>query len=317
MLLGGSATRAFRDRLSGATSQSLANIDPDCCVAVVRAAMPRSGRLRRAVEELLQETVPQMEREVRLDLVQRVQSNSLWDFDFRALTWLATVIASVGLLQDSAAVIIGAMLVAPLMTPMLGMGLAMVQGNPRLVRAATSSVVAGMATAFLLALVLGLIVPGFYVPTPEMLKRNWPGMLDLFVAFVSGLAAAYSSSRPNLLAALPGVAIAASLVPPIATSGLALALSDYDLVGGAMLLFLTNRVAIVLAAAVVIWCVGVRGAAGGTRATRVAGWSTSPASIAIAVFLGLARPRYRAPDAVPQPLCPRTSGCWSWTWIAA
>ena len=92
-----------------------------------------------------------------------------------------------------------------------------------------------------------------------MLARGSPGVFDLIVAFVSGMAAAYASGRPNLVSALPGVAIAAALVPPIATAGLGLAAGQWQLAAGALLLFLTNIVAIVLGAACSLWAVGIRG----------------------------------------------------------
>lgn len=196
----------------------------------------------RRLEASLYRTVPQLQREQRLALVERVQSNSHWDFDFFALMCLSTLIAGVGLLQNAPAVVIGAMLVAPLMTPMLGVGLALAQGNPFLLRSALRSVLLGFLTAVALGLGLGLAHPGLQHPTLEMLSRGGPHLLDLAVAFVSGVAAAYATSRPNLLAALPGVAIAAALVPPLATAGLALSMGEFDLFVGAGLLFLTNMV---------------------------------------------------------------------------
>ena len=95
--------------------------------------------------------------------------------------------------------------------------------------------------------------------TSEMAARTVPSLLDLLVALASGFAAAYATSRPNLSAALPGVAIAAALVPPIATAGLALSLIKLQAVGGALLLFLTNIVAITVGAAISLWLVGIRG----------------------------------------------------------
>lgn len=302
ILLGASVRKAFSRQLTGPTSEKLVRSDEDSTVIIVRSSLPLVNRWQRLIEDVLQRSVPQIERDDRIGMVERVQSNSMWDFDFSALMCLATIIAAVGLVQSSAAVIIGAMLVAPLMTPMLGMGLALAQGNPRLVLAAMRSIGLGMFTALVLAFLLGLFLPGFHDPTEEMLARNWPGLLDLGVAFVSGLAAAYSSSRPNLLAALPGVAIAAALVPPIATAGLALAIWDHDLARGAMLLFITNMVAIVLASTMALWAVGVRGSADGTKVTRYAGWGTLLSVLALGVFLGLAAPKYHAPDPVPATL---------------
>ncbi|MFK7739174.1 MAG: DUF389 domain-containing protein [Planctomycetota bacterium] len=230
-------------------------------VIVCRRALPLGNRLRRWFEQGLQRLIPQADRSSRVELASRVESSSSWNFDFVALTSLSTVIAAFGLLQNSAAVIIGAMLIAPLMTPILGVGLAITQGNAQLARRAAQAILLGVGTAFVLAAIVGYCddTSGeLRVASDEMLARGWPGLLDLFVAFASGLAAAYAHSRPGLIAALPGVAIAAALVPPIATSGLAFSSGDYELAYGALLLFVTNMVAIVLAAAFSLWAVGLR-----------------------------------------------------------
>ncbi|HEB53943.1 MAG TPA: DUF389 domain-containing protein, partial [bacterium] len=230
-------------------------------VVMLREALPLGNRLRRTFEDVLQRFVPQVEREVRVELAARVQSSSAWNFDFVALISLSTLIAALGLLQNSAAVIIGAMLIAPLMTPILGVGLALAQGNARLAKLAFRTIAFGVVTSFALAAGVGWLDGSVHLldTTPEMLARGWPGLFDLFVACVSGLAAAYAMSRPGLVAALPGVAIAAALVPPIAVSGLATARGEWSLAYGAFLLFFTNMVAIVLAAGLSLWAVGVRG----------------------------------------------------------
>jgi len=87
--------------------------------------------------------------------------------------------------------------------------------------------------------------------------RDAPSFLDLFVAFASGIAGAYATGRKGLNGAIPGVAIAAALVPPIATSGMAFAIGNWVLCGGALLLFLTNIVFIVLGTALVFWAIGI------------------------------------------------------------
>lgn len=294
ILLGSSKRNAIGQRLRGTVGTKVERSADDVTLAVVRAAVPLRARTLRAVGRGLQRRVPQMSREARVDLVERVQSNSHWDFDFSALMCLATLIAAVGLMQNSAAVVIGAMLVAPLMTPMLGMGLAMAHGNPYLVRATGRSILLGFLTSFLLAFGLGIADPSFFEATPEMLQRNWPELLDLVVAFISGVAAAYASSRPNLMAALPGVAIAAALVPPIATAGLAMSVGNVDLSLGASLLFAVNMVAIVFAAWVTLWAVGLRGERG-SRSTRLVGGALIATVLALGIQLSFAPPEYR-PD---------------------
>ena len=264
-------------------------------VVIVSAGSPIRNRLLGAVEGLVGRVVPQIDRESRVALVDRIQSSSHWDFDFVALMVLSTLIASIGLIQSSAAVVIGAMLVAPLMTPLLGLGLALVQGNPVLARTSFRSISFGLLVSLLVALLVGLLTPGFSEPTREMLSRGGPSLLDLFVAFASGLAAAYAYSRPGLLAALPGVAIAAALVPPIATSGLALSLGNIDLAWHALLLFVINTVTIVLASMTSLWAVGLRNIKRTSRWALIGGNAVLVSVLMLGVFLSV------RPDPKPRP----------------
>ena len=102
----------------------------------------------------------------------------------------------------------------------------------------------------------------------EMENRTRPQFYDLLIALTSGVAAAYAMGRPNLFSALPGVAIAAALVPPIATSGIAFAYGDFAKGGGALLLFLTNMVAIILGTSLIFRAVGVRSQKEGADGAR-------------------------------------------------
>ena len=226
-------------------------------VGAVRAAVPFASRMRQFVERQLRDRVPQLGREQRVSLVERVQSSSQWDFDFTSLICLSTLIAALGLVLNSGAVVIGAMLVAPLMTPLVGGGLSLVQGNLVLAKTAAKSVIKGFVLAFVIAYLLGWCIVDLH-PTAEMKARTAPSVIDLIVAFVSGMAAAYAMGRPNLTSALPGVAIAAALVPPIASSAMYASLGQWGLSYGALLLFVTNIVAIVLATALLLWLVGIR-----------------------------------------------------------
>jgi uncharacterized hydrophobic protein (TIGR00271 family) len=234
--------------------------ETETAIAVLRRGVPMTSRIWARFRDLVRSHVPQIHREVRISLVDRLQTSSNFDFDFVALISLSTLIAALGLVRNSAAVVIGAMLIAPLMTPLVAIGFSLIQGNLKLMRAALRSVVLGFTVALgigvITGLILWLIASGVGV-TPEMNGREAPNLLDLIVALASGLAAAYAMGRPNLLSALPGVAIAAALVPPIATSGLALSLAEYRLFGGALLLFATNIIAIILGTAITFWAVGI------------------------------------------------------------
>ncbi len=261
ILLGDSNVSSLRRRLFGTVPEHLIAGDRGLRVAVVRREWKLLHRLRRRLGRWLDLTIPQMARSERIALYEKLHSGSEWNFDFMTLTSLSTAIAALGLLQDSAAVVIGAMLVAPLMTPILGAGLALVQGNLPLLRSSGRTIAFGYLMALMIGLVLGLI---FQIPrlTPQLSARGGPTILDLGVAFLSGLAAAFCLSRPGLLAALPGVAIAAALVPPIATTGVCLALGELATARGSALLFATNVVAIILGAAVSLYASGVRGKRG-------------------------------------------------------
>ena len=228
-------------------------------MAVLRPSVSISRKVLRDFQGSIRQLVPQLDREERIALVDKLENNSKFNFDFCALISLSTLIAALGLWDNSTAVVIGAMLVAPLMTPLVGIGFALIQGNLDLIRKARWAVLIGFANAFAIGVFVGLMMLIFStaIASPEMASRDYPGLLDLFVALASGIAGAYAMSRKDLNGAIPGVAIAAALIPPIATSGMALAIGDMTLCLGALLLFLTNVVFIVLGTSVVFWSVGI------------------------------------------------------------
>lgn len=265
-----------------------AKLGPD--IAVLQSAMPLSSRFVHWLDDVLRGNVPQLPREQRVRLVEQIQRSSRWDFDFILLICMSTLIAAGGLIQNSPAVVIGAMLVAPLMTPLLGTGLSLVQGNVVLFQSTLMTVLRGFVVAFLISFGVGLLTSPDI--TSEMMARGTPRVLDIAVAMVGGIAAAYASGRPNLLSALPGVAIAASLVPPIATSGIAAWAGRMPLALGAALLFFTNIVAIVLGTAIAFRAVGIRGS---HQHGNVSRWTMFASSALLITILGLgiyeARPR--------------------------
>jgi uncharacterized hydrophobic protein (TIGR00271 family) len=270
--------------LFSSSSERLLNSVEGAAVAVVRPSIPWASRFMRGMEQSVQLRVPQLDRTGRIQLVERVQSSSKWDFDFMALICLSTFIASIGLIQDSAAVVIGAMLLAPLMTPLLGAGLSLVQGNAQLLRNTARAVFQGFLLAFAIGAACGLLIAETTLPH-EIAARGSPRVADLLVAFASGIAAAYAIGRPNLLSALPGVAIAAALVPPVATAGLCTAWAEWDIASGALLLFLTNIVAIILGSACSLYATGIRGS---HHHGRFAGWVPRVAMGLILIAGGLA-----------------------------
>ncbi|MCJ8328749.1 MAG: TIGR00341 family protein [Lentisphaeria bacterium] len=257
VLIGASDTGFIRRALFGTLPPQRLLGESGTAIAVVRSAKPMWARIRESIGSWFDLRIPQLEREDRIALFENIDRNSLWSFDFMMLIFLSTAIAALGLIQNSTAVVIGAMLVAPLMTPILGAGLALVQANLPMMIKCARSILYGFLTAFFVALFLGLLSPMSSLNS-ELLARGGPNLLDLLIAFLSGLAAAHCIARPNLSAALPGVAIAAALVPPIATTGISLAIGEYNNAAGAALLFTINVIAIVLGAALCFYAGGIR-----------------------------------------------------------
>ncbi len=257
ILLGASEAGAVRRSLFGTIPERYLGRDEGGAIGVVRERRPLGHRLKARLERWLDLTIPQLSRGERVALFEKIRSGSSWRFDFMILIALSTSIATLGLLQDSTAVVIGAMLVAPLMMPLVGAGLAVVQGNLPLLRMSAQAIALGFLAALGIGVVFGWLVP---IPdlTNELLARGGPTLLDLGIAFLSGFAAAYCLGRPTLSAALPGVAIAAALVPPIATAGVSIAHGEYENAQGAALLFGTNVVAIVIGAALSLYGGGIR-----------------------------------------------------------
>jgi len=226
-----------------------------------------AGRWTRRLLRALRNTLPTLnateQQHVHQDMVRAAQPG----VDFFVLIILSSIIAALGLLLNSPAVVIGAMLVAPLMSPIMAFSLGLIQGELRLIRFATEAILKGTIMAVLIAAVLGLAYP-LKTATGEMLARSQPNLIDLGIALASGMAGAYALGRKDVSAALPGVAIAAALMPPLATAGLGLAMQNWRVAGGAVLLFTANIAAITLAGGVVFLLLGIRPRVWGEESRR-------------------------------------------------
>ena len=285
LIVGASGAGTLRRKLFGILPERLLKTEGGLTMGVIRAERTRGHRFREGVERLIQVNIPQLNRLERLALFDEVESKSRWSFDFAALMMLATAIAGMGLLVNSAAVVIGAMLVAPLMMPLIGTGLSLVQGNWPLARRALGAVGRGFCFAFALSVAMGFFARWLNLGLTDQLRmRGEPNALDLGIAFVSGIAASYCIARPKLSGALAGVAIAAALVPPIATVGIGLAMGQTSVALGAALLFGTNIVAIVLGAGLNFTLAGISGN------QKAGAWGRRSLIVLVLVCLGLAVP---------------------------
>jgi uncharacterized hydrophobic protein (TIGR00271 family) len=197
---------------------------------------------------------PERSRIVR----QEIADGSEPGIRFYIMVVISTMIAGFGLAMNSTAVIIGAMLVAPLMTPIFGMALALIRSDAHLLGRAARAEIAGVVAAILMGVILGKLYPALE-PTSEMLARTEPQLFDLLVAVFSGFAGAYALVDEKLSPALPGVAIATAIVPPLANTGLCFAVGAYAGGVGSFLLFFSNFLSILLVASVVFWFFGMAG----------------------------------------------------------
>jgi uncharacterized hydrophobic protein (TIGR00341 family) len=173
---------------------------------------------------------------------------------YLALVVLSTIVAAVGLMRDNVAVVIGAMVIAPLLTPNVALALATTLGDLELMRKALKTNFVGLGVALAFAVAVGAIVPR--VDSSEIMSRTATGFADIVLALASGAAGAlvFTTGAP---ATLVGVMVAVALLPPLVTAGLRIAVGDAAGAGGAFLLLMTNVICVNLAAVVTFLLRGV------------------------------------------------------------
>jgi len=172
---------------------------------------------------------------------------------FWVLLVLSVAIATLGVLADSTAVVIGAMLVAPLMTPIMGVSAGIVNGWMRRVSTSMATVVGGVLVAIAASWIIAAWTPQL-IPlssNSQVLSRVSPTLIDMMIAVAAGAAGAYATIDKRVSSSITGVAIAVALVPPLAVVGVMLYAGEGSDALGAFLLFLTNLVSIILVASIV------------------------------------------------------------------
>ena len=175
--------------------------------------------------------------------------------DFFLMTILAVSMATLGLLLNSTAVIIGSMLIAPLLSPILSTSLGVVMADPRLIYRSFYTIGKAILWSVPTAAIISLLFHSQAGLTselnPEILARLEPSMINMMVAIVAGIAASFAMIKPQINASLPGVAISVALIPPLAVTGIGLSRFDWAIMSDSFLLFLLNAIAIVFASLVV------------------------------------------------------------------
>jgi uncharacterized hydrophobic protein (TIGR00271 family) len=187
---------------------------------------------------------------------------------FWTMLTLSSIIAAAGVLADSTATVIGAMIIAPLATPILGVGLGIAKRDSVLSRHSLRYVVLGALLAISVGVIASILVPGGVnlLNNSQIAGRTSPGLTDLVAALATGVAGAVAMTRRDVASVLPGVAIAISLVPPLAVVGVCLGQGAFILATGAFVLFVSNLLALVLIGSLVFTVItqaGVLGVAKG------------------------------------------------------
>ncbi|GAA3799678.1 DUF389 domain-containing protein [Cellulomonas soli] len=203
---------------------------------------------------------------------------------FWVMLALSSIIATAGVLADSTATVIGAMIIAPLSTPIMGTALGLAQGERRTGLRASGFVLAGSLLAVGIGIGFSALVPGDIdlLANSQIAGRTSPGLLDLAAAIATGFAGAVALSRKDVAAVLPGVAISISLVPPLAVVGVCLGAGSPTLAYGAALLFASNLLALVLAGTLIFAALGY-----GDEGAAAEGRPRRRASLTVGLLLAL------------------------------
>ncbi|MCW8994879.1 MAG: TIGR00341 family protein, partial [Psychromonas sp.] len=189
------------------------------------------------------------------ELYQLLRENATVSPAYLTLMVLSTLLASIGLYANSAPVIIGAMILAPLMGPIISFAMALTRQDIPLLNSSVKTLLTGLFLSLGFAAIASFILP-MEITTTEIAARLSPSLLDLGVAVISGIAAAYAHARVDAAKSMAGVAIAVALVPPLAVTGIGLGWMDLHIAWGASLLFLTNLVGIVFSASLTFLSLG-------------------------------------------------------------
>ena len=188
-------------------------------------------------------------------LFSMLRKESTLSITFVTLLVLATIIATLGLFINSSSVIIGAMILAPLMQPIVSLSMGVLRQDKSLIYNGSKTIAIGIAISLIVAMSIAYLTP-IHQKSIEMMARLSPTILDMLVAIASGVAAAYAKNDESITASLAGVAIAVALIPPLAVSGIGIGWGNMAMFTNAFLLFSTNLIGIVMAGAMTFFLLG-------------------------------------------------------------
>lgn len=241
LLIPGFAAQASATDKAGSESRKLQNL-------------PR-GEAAEALAEYRLPFFRQASTEEFKELFQVLRSNAQPKSSYLVLMVLSTLLAALGLFANSSPVIIGAMILAPLMAPIISLSMGVLRQDKTLILGSAKTIVYGILLSMFFALLLTWLTP-LRSPSEELLARTRPHILDLGVAVLSGIAGAYAYAREEVAKTLAGVAIAVALVPPMTTAAIGLAWWNMPIFLGAALLLFTNLAGMLFAAGLSFFVLG-------------------------------------------------------------
>lgn len=194
----------------------------------------------------------------RQKVLEQITKNCEPSISFYVMTAISAIIVALGLVMNNTTVIIGGMIIAPIFWPIIGIALSITRGSVYSFKKSVTLLFKSLAVAVILVLIFILIYPLKDEPGVEVLSRSTPQLFDLVIALFSGIAGAFAIIWPGVSSSLAGILIATTLMPAIGVMGYGIATGDLKITYGALLLFLTNLIAIIFSALVVLFFFGFR-----------------------------------------------------------
>lgn len=258
--------------------------------------MPANKKAKTTKEKVVEPTVTSAKKIVqkffkltpqeRETVYTQINDNAKGNFPYFFITILSTVIITLGLIIDSGAVIIGGMLIAPLLWPVLSFSIAVTRARVYTVKKSSSVLFVSFVLILAVSIIIGYITP-LNLSGNEIIYRTKPTLIELLIGLSSGLVAAYSVSSKKIVSNLAGVAIAVSLVPPLCVSGLSIVNGDYVSMIGSLLLFVSNLLAIILSSVTVFMLEGYFTSATETNEQARRGYLTWGFLLLVVTFIPL------------------------------
>lgn len=191
-----------------------------------------------------------IEEKDKAAVVRTLMESSTPNFDFYYLAGLSVLMASLGLLLDSTSIVIGSMLIAPLLYPILGVALGLVMSNYEVLSRSMLTLVNSLGIGLGLSIVAALLFGESSALTAEILMRTEPSLVHFLVALVAGAAVSFALAHPEWSETLPGIAISVALIPPLAVVGIGIAYMNMTIISGSLVLLFMNLAGIMFAAMV-------------------------------------------------------------------